>query len=98
MQQLLVSFLFNINVIDGFKNVDDEYRWCCAYGMLLCTESLLFSLFITFKVFNPRDLMLWDDTDILLANVSTNDILLANESSQPSMRLKTDPQVNYNST
>eukprot|EP01084_Bolivina_argentea_P257050 432967_1 len=66
LQQLLISFLFNINIIPGFDNVKQKFRWCCLYGMIMCFEMVIFASMVSFFVFNPNDLMLWDDTDILL--------------------------------
>lgn len=74
IQQLFISFLFNFD-IPFFKNVDAKFRWCCLYGMLICFEMTIFALFVTLNVFNPKDLMLWDDTDILLAEENDNTII-----------------------
>eukprot|EP01083_Nonionella_stella_P270972 917839_1 len=69
LQQLLIALWFSFEAVPGFENVKDRFRWCCFYGMLLCLEMVVFAAFVTF-VFHPSDLLLWDDTDILLAGVS----------------------------
>ena len=75
IQQLLIAVLFDFVAVPGFDHVDDKFRWCCLYGMLLCFEMTLFALFVTWSVFNPSDLMLWDDTDILLADQNDNTMI-----------------------
>ena len=75
IQQLLISFLFNFNAIPGFDHINKDFQWCALYGMILCFEMMLFAIFVTYAVFNPIDLCLWDDTDILLADQNDNTII-----------------------
>eukprot|EP01084_Bolivina_argentea_P156346 272466_1 len=58
IQQGLVGLIFNLWTFGGFGNVETKYDWCVAYGIILCCEMLIYSLFIR-KAFDPKDLRLW---------------------------------------
>lgn len=59
LQETVVQFLFTFGIIDPFKHVKKDLRWCAVYGTLLCFEMTFITTLITWWAFNPRDLFDW---------------------------------------
>ena len=59
IQQGSFGLLFNICHFEGFGHIDDEYDWVVGYGIVLCVEMMICSVFIAKYAFQPRDLRLW---------------------------------------
>ena len=67
IQQGLVGLLFNaIGDVNWFGDIHDKYDWVVGYGILLCIEMLIFSIFITRYAFDPKDLRLWTYSESMI--------------------------------
>ena len=59
IQEICVQFAWGHWAIPGFSGIDDTYKWCCAYGIILVVEMTFISMIITFVAYRPKDLRLW---------------------------------------
>eukprot|EP01084_Bolivina_argentea_P014111 26383_1 len=68
LQEVVVTLLFNIGAMYGFKvgEIGREYRWIIGYGLLLTFEMLICSILIVWYAFRPQDLRLWQYHESLL--------------------------------
>eukprot|EP01084_Bolivina_argentea_P047316 87175_1 len=68
IQEMCFEFAFKfIKRPLGFGGIDQKiYRWACAYGIVLCFEMMIMSMFITSYSFRPKDLRLWTYSECML--------------------------------
>eukprot|EP01083_Nonionella_stella_P016328 45625_1 len=66
IQEVCVQFIWAHWNIAGFDGIEDKYRWCCAYGMILVVEMTIVSCLITFVAYRPKDLRLWEYSESFL--------------------------------
>ena len=46
--------------------MDQQYQWCCAYGIILVIEMTIIASIITFVAYRPKDLRLWEYSESFL--------------------------------
>eukprot|EP00483_Globobulimina_turgida_P007198 UN07212 len=60
IQEFCIHFVWMHWDIKGFEGINDTYKWCCVYGVVLVVEMTFISLIITFVAYRPNDLRLWE--------------------------------------
>ena len=74
LQEVIVQFVWAHWVKPNrFPGVDDQYEWCCAYGIILVIEMTIISTIITFVAYRPKDLRLWEYSQSFLSKHGYND-------------------------
>eukprot|EP00483_Globobulimina_turgida_P001642 UN01644 len=66
LQEVCIQFVWGHWDIAGFDGIDDKYKWCCAYGIILVIEMTFISMIITFVAYRPKDLRLWEYSEAFL--------------------------------
>merc|ERR1719361_2639412 len=83
MQQVILGIAFK--TFETRSGVEYRYEWVEWYGMVMCLEMLVFSIF-TIYAFNPRDLRLWEYSEGLISAERDDDIELSDMSSSEKNR------------
>ena len=61
LQQLVFGLIFDYVYFKGFGDIQQKYTSVIGFGIFLCFEMLICSVFVTKCIFNPEELKLWDD-------------------------------------
>eukprot|EP01084_Bolivina_argentea_P086427 156213_1 len=66
LQEVCIQFIWARWAPPGFEGIDDKYKWCCIYGIILVVEMTIISMIITFVAYRPKDLRLWEYSESFL--------------------------------